>query len=110
MFITPKKMGQAAVGTGVGTLVYTAPTGITAIIKCIDVCNTTTGTLALSVYLIPSGGAAATSNALMYGISIPAGGVYQWTGTQCLYAAGFIQAVGSGAGLTINISGGEYAP
>jgi len=110
MFLTPVKMGQAAVGTGAGTLIYTAPTGITSLIKCLDACNTTTGALTLSVYLVPSGGAVATSNALVYGISIPASSVYQWTGTQCITAGGFIRAVASGVGLTINISGGEYAP
>lgn len=102
-------MGQAALGTGAGTLVYTTPTLITAIVKCIDICNTTTSTLTANVHLVPSAGAASTANALMYGVSVPPNGVYQWTGTQVLLAGGFIQAAGSAAGLTINIAGGEYA-
>jgi len=108
-FVTPKKMGQAALGTGAGTLVYTTPTSISGIVKCIDICNTTAGVLTATVHLVPLAGSATTANALMYAVSVPANGLYQWTGTQVLDAGGFIQGVGSGAGLTINVSGGEYS-
>jgi len=107
-FVTPKKLGQAAVGTGAGTLIYTAPTDITTLVKDIDVCNTTTGALTLTVCLVPLAGSATTANALFYAITIPASGQYQWTGTQILNTGGFIQAIASGAGLTLNAAGGEY--
>lgn len=108
-FLIPKKIAQAAVGTGAGTLLYTAPTLITTLIKCIDICNTTAGALTVAVHLVPSGGAVAPSNALLYTTSISGNTTFQWTGTQILTAGGFIQAIGSGAGITINIAGGEYS-
>jgi len=109
-FIIPKRLGQGAVTTGAGLLVYTAPTLITTIVKCIDICNTTAGALTVSVHLVASGGSVATSNALFYNISVPGASQYQWTGTQILNTGGFIQAIGSAAGLTINAAGGEYTP
>jgi hypothetical protein len=108
-FIIPKKQGQAAVGTGAGTLVYTVGASLLGIVKCIDICNTTAAAINVNVHLVPLAGSATTANALMYVVSVPANGVYQWTGTQILEAGGFIQAVGASAGLTINVSGGEYS-
>lgn len=107
-FLTPKKLGQAAVGTGAGTLIYTAPTLITTLVKCIDVCNTTASPITVSIHLVPSGGAVGTANALRYAYSVAANSAYQWTGTQVLNAGDFIQAVAAGAGLTLTAAGGEY--
>lgn len=107
-FIIPKKIGQAAVGTGAGTLIYTAPTDITTLVKCIDVANTTAGALTISVHLVPLAGSATTANALFYTFNVAANSRFQWTGTQVLETGGFIQAVASGAGLTLNAAGGEY--
>ena len=108
-FLIPKKLGQGAIVVSPGLLVYTAPTLITTIIKCIDICNTTAGALTVSVHLVPLAGTASTANALFYTISIPANSTYQWFGTQIMNAGGFIQAIGSGAGLTVNVGGGEYS-
>ena len=106
--IKPTKLGQAAVGTGAGTLVYTAATGITTIVKCFDVCNTTASVITVSIHLVVSAGSASTANALVYAVSVPGSGTFQWTGTQVLDAGGFIQAIAASAGLTINAAGGEY--
>lgn len=107
-FLTPKKLGQAAVGIGAGTLIYTAPTLITTIVKCIDVCNTTASPITISIHLVHSGGTAGTGNALFYTVSVAGNSTFQWTGTQVLNAGDFIQAVAAGAGLTLTASGGEY--
>lgn len=105
--ITPKKIAQGAVGTGAGTLLYTVPASTTTYVKCIDVANTTAAAITLDLHLVPSGGSVGTSNEFVPTISIAANSMWQWTGTQILTAGDFIQGIGSGAGLTINISGGE---
>jgi hypothetical protein len=107
--LVPTKIGQAGIAVSPGTLIYTAPTLITTVVKCIDVANTTASPITVSVHLVPSAGTATTSNALFYTISVPGNGQYQWTGTQILAAAGFIQAIAASTGLTINIAGGEYS-
>lgn len=106
--ITPAKLGRGAISTTptVDTL-YTCPVLTRAFVKCIDVVNTSAAALTVNVYLVPSGGTAGTDNALLYSRSVPIGGNVQWTGTQILNAGDKIQATASGAGLTINISGGE---
>ena len=107
--INPKKLGQGAVTTGAGLLVYTTPSGgVMSIVKCLDVCNTNaSAVVTVSLYLVPLAGTAATSNALFAGVVIPAGGSYQWTGTQVLESGGFIQVIGSATGGTINAAGAE---
>jgi len=107
-FIIPKRLGQAAITTGAGVLVYTAPTAVTTLVKCLDICNTTAAAISVSVYLVPLAGAAATSNALFYTLPIAPLSIYQWTGTQILNTGGFIQVSASAVGCTINAAGGEY--
>lgn len=105
--IAPKKIGQGAIGTGAGTLLYTVPSSTTTYVKCADVCNTTAAPLTLALHLVPSGGAVGTTNMLVPNITINGNSMWQWTGTQILNVGDFIQGIGSGAGLTCNISGGE---
>lgn len=107
--VTPVKLGQAAMPTTVGTL-YTVPASTRTFVKDIDICNTSTSQLSATVYLVPSGGTAGTGNILIPSVPIqPAsvGGMFQWSGTQVLNAGDTIQTLGSAAGLTINVSGGE---
>ena len=105
--ITPKKIAQGAVGTGSGTLLYTVPTSTNTFVKCIDVSNTTSSALTLTLHLVPTGGSVGTTNQLVPTVTIAGNTMWQWTGTQILNAGDFIQGIGSGAGLTINISGAE---
>src|SRR5512139_179672 len=103
-----KKLAQGAIGTGAGTLGYTVPTGYKTIVTHIDVCNTTAGSLNLSLHLVPVGIAVGTSNMLVPASPIAAVTMFQWTGEQLLNAGDFIQAIGSGSGLTMNITGEEF--
>jgi len=106
--ITPVKLGRGAVDTTpTVTTVYTVPTLTRAIVKTIDLCNTTAAALTVTVYLVESGGTAGAANTLVPGVNVAANGVFQWTGTQVLNAGDTIQATASGAGITINASGGE---
>jgi hypothetical protein len=104
---TGQKLAQGAVGTGAGTLLYTVPTAYRAEVTDIDVCNTTAGALSFSLHLAPVGIAVAASNMLFPAISIAANSMVKWSGYQILNAGDFIQGIGSGSGLTVNISGEE---
>ena len=102
-----KKLGQSAITTGGGTLLYTVPTGMRTEVLDINVSNTTAGALTAGVYLVPTGGTAGTTNALFPSVSVPANTLIQWTGIQVLNQGDFIQGIGSGAGITVTISGNE---
>lgn len=104
--ITPTKLGQAAITTGVTTL-YTVPASTRAFVKDIDIANTTNVDANVRVFLVPSAGAAATSNALFYDVIIYKNSTTQWVGVQILNAGDTIQVQASAAGLTITSSGAE---
>ena len=106
--VTPIKLGRGAIATTPTlTTLRTTPASTRDIVKCIDICNTTTGNLTATVYLVESGGTAGASNTLIPTITLNANTPFQWTGTQVLNAGDTIQATASGAGITINVSGGE---
>lgn len=102
-----KRLAQSAVGTGAGTLLYTAPTSYKTSVTNIDVANTSASSVNFSLYLVDSGGSPATSNMLFPTVSIPANTMVQWTGLQQITAGAFIQASGSVSGITVNITGDE---
>ena len=103
-----KKLGQGAITTGAGTLVYTVPTGIRTEVFDINIANTAATALTCALHLVPVGGSAATTNTLFPTVSIPANTLVHWSGIQCLNAGDFIQGIGSAAGLTVNVTGIEY--
>lgn len=102
-----KKLAQGAIGTGSGTLAYTVPQGYKTEVTNIDICNTTTSSLTLLLYLVPTGGTPTASNTFIPTVSIPANTMFQWIGSQLINEGDFIQCIGSGAGLTMNITGNE---
>ena len=106
--ITRKKLGRGAIGTGAGTLIYTVPSQFKVDVTDIDVANTTAAAVTLILHLVPSGDSPATATQFCPTISIPANTMFQWAGQQTLNAGDFIQAIGSGAGLNIHVSGDEY--
>lgn len=104
--LTGKKLGQAAV-TATAAIVYETPVNTRTYIKDIMVANTTGGSLDVQVYIVASGGAAATSNALIYNKTIATKEYLQWSGLQITNSGDTIQVLGSSTGLTITISGAE---
>lgn len=102
-----KKLFQGAITTGSGSLCYTTPTGIRTEVQDILIANTTTGGLTCSLHLAPTGVAVGSTNAMFSSVPIPANTTVHWSGIQILNAGDFIQGIGSGAGLTLNISGDE---
>jgi hypothetical protein len=103
-----KKLAQGAIATGAGTLAYTVPTGFNTTVKDIVISNTTSGALNITLHFVPSGGSPAASNMLIPTSSVAANAMLQMTGNQVLNSGDYIQAIGSGSGLTMNISGEEY--
>ncbi len=102
------RLAQAAVDTGAGTLVYTAPDQFNVDVNDLMIANTTGGSLTFWLYLVSAGQSPSRVNALFSGVSIPANTTIQWTGSQTMNKNDYLHAVGSGAGITLTISGEIY--
>jgi hypothetical protein len=72
------------------------------------IANTTSTSISFTLYLVPSGGSPATSNMVFPAVSIPGNTVVEWEGGQSLKAGDFAQCVGSGAGITVTLTGEEF--
>jgi acyl dehydratase len=102
-----KKLGQGAITTGSGTLLYTVPLNYRTEVMDICLSNTTAAPITCAIHLVPVGVAVGSSNMLFPTVTIPGNTLIQWTGLQELNAGDFIQGIGSAAGITVNISGNE---
>ena len=104
--ITPVKLGQAAITTGVTTL-YTVPASTRTLLNEFSIANTTAAAINVRVFLVPSAGSAGTSNAFLYDVPVPANNALQYNGVEVLNAGDTIQIQAVSTGLTIIASGGE---
>jgi len=104
--ITPTKLGQAAITTGVTTL-YTVPASTRTLLKELAIANTTGADINVRVFLVPSAGTAGTTNAFIYDVPVPTGNVLQYNGVQVMNAGETIQVQAAATGLTITASGAE---
>jgi hypothetical protein len=104
--ITPIKLGQAAITTGVTTL-YTVPASTRTLLKEFSIANTTGAPINVRVFLVPAAGTAGTSNAFLYDVPIPNANVLQYNGIEVLNAGDTIQIQAAATGLTIIASGAE---
>jgi len=104
--ITPTKLGTLAVTASFQT-VYVAPASIRALVKDVNICNTTAGALTVDLCVMPSGGTAGTSNAVLFTTSIAANTPYRWQGLIVMNPGDSLQVRGSAVGLTIFVSGAE---
>jgi hypothetical protein len=104
--ITPTKLGQAAITTGVTTL-YTVPAATRTLLKEFSIANTTAAPISVRVFLVPSAGAAGTTNAFLYDVAVPNANALQYNGIEVLNAGDTIQIQAASAGLTIIASGAE---
>lgn len=95
----------SAAGSTVGTL-YTVPTGQQFTLTDIEICNTSASPTNFSIYLVPSGGTAGTTNALFYNAPINGNTTVQWSGSTALSTGFTIQASSVNAAVAIKISGG----
>lgn len=69
----PKRIGPAAMPTGAAASVFEAPERL--IVQRFAFANTTAGTLAVTLYVVPSGGAAGAANQIIPALSVPANDV-----------------------------------
>ena len=104
--ITPTKLGQAAITTGVTTL-YTVPASTRTLLKEFSIANTTGAPINVRVFLVPAAGSAATTNAFLYDVPVPNNNALQYNGVQIMNAGETIQIQAASAGLTISASGAE---
>ena len=104
--ITPTKLGQAAITTGVTTL-YTVPASTRTLLKEFSIANTTAADISVRVFLVPSAGSAGTGNAFLYDVPVPTANALQYNGVEILNAGDTIQIQAVSTGLTIIASGAE---
>lgn len=104
--ITPAKLGQAAITTGVTTL-YTVPASTRTLLKEFSIANTTGADIDVRVFLVPAAGTAGTGNAFLYDVPVPTANALQYNGVQVMNAGETIQIQAASTGLTITASGAE---
>jgi hypothetical protein len=104
--ITPVKLGQAAITTGVTTL-YTVPASTRTLLKEFSIANTTGADIDVRVFLVPAAGTAGTGNAFIYDVPVPTANALQYNGVQVMNAGETIQIQAASTGLTITASGAE---
>lgn len=104
--ITPTKLGTLNV-TGAFQTVYTTPASIRAMVKDIIICNTTAGALTVDLCVVPEGGTASASNAILFTTAMAVSAQYHWSGLLVMNPGDTLQVRGSAVGLTIFVSGGE---
>jgi hypothetical protein len=86
-------------------VLYTVPKDTTIMVSCIDICNTSGSAQTVYVSFVPSGDTVGTGNAILYGFSIAANDIYQWSGEQVLSPGDTIQGYASATSCTIMVSG-----
>lgn len=107
-YVKPKKLCTSAVPVSpTVTIGYTVPQKTVAILKDIDVANTSAAFVNLTIYLVPSGGSPSADNTLIPACEIPPNSVFQWSGTQNLEEGDSIQYMASASGCAIHCSGAE---
>jgi hypothetical protein len=104
--ITPTKLGQAAITTGVTTL-YTVPASTRTLLKEFSIANTTGADIDVRVFIVPAAGTAGTANAFLYDVPVPTANALQYNGVQVMNAGDTIQIQAASVGLTITASGAE---
>lgn len=105
-FLTPTKLGQAAITTSVTTL-YAVPANCRTMLKEFNISNTTGAPINVRVFLVPAAGSASTNNAFLYDVQVPANNALQYNGLQIMNAGETIQIQAASVGLTITASGAE---
>lgn len=105
---TPKMMYSGQPGTTATTL-YTVPASTTAIVKKINICNTTASDATITISFVASGGTASASNRITNNLVISANSTVPIDQMSDVIAnGGFISAVqGTSSAITLYISGIE---
>ena len=102
---SPTKMGQAPI-TGTYATIYTVPNTSTAVLRDMEICNTTASPVGIYVSVVPTNGTAGASNAIFFNAQLPGYSTVQWTGAITMSFGTTLQVKGSTTGCTITASGG----
>lgn len=94
------------IGTAITTL-YTASVSSASHIDCINFCNTTASAIDVSMFIVPSGGAYSTNNAIFYNFTMPAKTTVLWQGSIVMPASSVLQGIAAATGVTVNVTGGN---
>jgi hypothetical protein len=105
---TPKEFYIGQPGTTATTL-FTVPVSTTYIVKCINICNTTSSAATITVNKVASGGSASAANRMLSSLNINANDTVMIDNISWTMTAGqFISALqGTSSALTIYFSGLE---
>jgi len=109
----PKRLVEGSQLTAVAATYYTTPANTITTISAFSVTNTTVTARAVTVHLVPSGGAAGPTNCVCPARVVPPGETYNVTGAigQTMDAGGFISALADAAtALTLVASGYQTNP
>lgn len=105
--IVGKKLGNANMTASYTTL-YTVPTLTRTYVKDINICNVTANKHQAYVHLVPSGGTADITNAIVYNFGIDGGTIYNWRGLAIMDEGATIQVKADTADrLCIYVSGAD---
>lgn len=105
--ITPKLL---FIGNQQSGIIYTAPseTGGYAIVKSINVANTSTSNELFSINLVPSGGTLGVSNVIVGNINLSGNNVFSYDTSIVMPAGSTLRINQESTNLTFTISGVEY--
>jgi len=107
--ITPKRLGQAQLGTAAGD-VYAVPASTTGVIRSITICNIDTVAHTFRLFLVPSGGASDGTTAIFFDQVIQPSQTIQDSGVHVLAAAGKVRGLADTADkVTVTVDGAEVA-
>lgn len=105
--IVGKKLGNANMGSTYSTL-YTVPSLTRTYVKDINICNVTANKHYAYVHLVPSGGTADITNALVYNTELDGSTIYNWRGLAIMNEGDTIQVKADAADkLCVYISGAD---
>lgn len=106
---THKLLGRANPAAATPTTLYTAPALTKTQVYSLIICNTSSGDDSVSVWLVPSGGALANSNAIISGMPIGTLDPYAMNVPMILEAGDFIRVQSTNGTCTFTASGLEIA-
>lgn len=108
-FTNKKLINPQLLSTTSGSVVYTVPAGVAAILTVISVVNTTPNTLQFDLHLCNQAAIASTANALMYNVSIDPRTTVNFNFGHVLSAGDIVRGSASAAGLALHMSGIEIS-
>ncbi len=88
--IVGKKLGSAIASTSYVTI-FTVPELTRTYVKDINACNVTANNHNCYIHIVPSGGTAGISNAILYNFLIGGHTVYNWNGLAIMNAGDTLQ-------------------